>query len=167
MSDAAARGAILGFDGPTRFLSNFADSEIEMYGILFPTVEHAFAAAKLNPNGGVYTRAEVLAEMQVIADASHPREAKRLGRRRSWKGKPFMRPDWDAVKNDLILTLIRRKFSDPVLRAKLLDTGDAELFELNTWDDRIWGVVEKDGLLIGRNLLGQMLTQVRAEIRAT
>jgi ribA/ribD-fused uncharacterized protein len=137
-----------------------------MYGILFPTIEHAFAAAKLNPNGGVHTRAEVLAEMKVIADTPKPNDAKRLGRRRIWNAKPFMRSDWDGIKNNLIRVLIRRKFENPELRAKLLATGDVDLFELNTWGDDIWGVVEKNGDLLGDNMLGQLLMQVRAEIRA-
>lgn len=173
-----AQNAILGFDGPTRFLSNFASSPVVMFGITFPTVEHAFAAAKLDPNGGVFTRAEVMAEMRRIATLPSPGEAKRAGRRRSWDGsqpdavatgpeRPFLRPDWDSVKEELILELIRRKFTHPVLRAKLLATGDALLFELNTWGDRIWGVTEKDGVLSGRNMLGEMLMAVRAEIRAS
>jgi ribA/ribD-fused uncharacterized protein len=165
-ADLEAQGAILGFDGPTRFLSNFAWSDVCMYGITFPTVEHAFAAAKLDPNGGVHPRHEALAEMKVIAAAEGPNDAKRLGRRRQWNGRPFMRKDWDAQKENLVLELIRRKFTDPALRAKLLATGDALLYELNTWGDDIWGVVEKGGILRGRNMLGEMLMFVRAEIRA-
>ncbi|MFZ3584570.1 NADAR family protein [Loktanella sp. DJP18] len=160
-----AENAILGFDGPTRFLSNFADSTVVMYGISFPTVEHAFAAAKLDPNGGVHPREAVFAEMRVIAAASHPNAAKKLGRRKVWEGRPFMRPDWDTVKEDLILTLLRRKFEDPDLRRRLLDTGDVPLVELNTWGDDIWGMIEEDGILRGRNMLGEMLMHVRAEIR--
>ena len=93
-------------------------------------------------------------------------DAKRLGRRRIWNAKPFMRSDWDSIKDNLIRVLIQRKFKDPALRAKLLATGDVDLFELNTWGDKIWGVVEKNGDLLGHNMLGQLLMQVRAEIRA-
>jgi ribA/ribD-fused uncharacterized protein len=177
IADARARGAVLGFDWEYRFLSNFGAGAVEMYGILFPTVEHAFAAAKLDPNGGVFTRAEVLAEMRRIAALSSPGEAKKAGRRRTWDGsqpgekatgavRPFLRADWDAVKFEMITNLVRRKFAAPQLAQKLLATDDIELFELNTWNDKIWGVIEKDGALIGTNWLGKILMQVRAELRA-
>ena len=100
--DLEAQDAIFEFDGAFRFLSNFGDGPVEMYGISFPTVEHAFAAAKLDPNGNVHPLAEVLAEMQRIAALPTPGAAKKAGRRRTWDGRPFMRPDWDRIKTDLI-----------------------------------------------------------------
>lgn len=171
-----AQGAIFSFEDSYRFLSNFGDGAVTMYGITFPTVEHAFAAAKLDPNGGVFTRAEVLAEMHRIASLPTPGAAKKAGRRRVWDGtqprekrrgtpRPFLRPDWEDKKLGLITELVRRKFSDPLLAEKLLATEDAPLFEGNTWGDRIWGVVENDGIFEGRNLLGEILMLVRSELR--
>lgn len=166
-ADLAAKGAILGFDGATRFLSNFAPSPVQMYGITFPTVEHAFAAAKIDPNAGVHPRADALEEMRRIAAAPTPGAAKKLGRRRMLGGRPLMRADWDRVKETLVLDLLRRKFTLPDLRDALLATGEAQLVELNTWGDRIWGMVkDADGMLHGRNMLGEMLMAVRAELRA-
>lgn len=178
IADLEAQDAILGFDGPYRFLSNFGAGKTHAYGITFPTVEHGFAAIKLDPEGGVFTRAEVIAEMSRIASLSSPGEAKRAGRRRTWDGtqpkegrraaqRPFLRTDWEAKKFDLVLELVRRKFADPVLREKLLATGDRPLYELNTWGDRIWGVVAKGDELIGTNWLGKILMQVRDEICAS
>lgn len=166
-TDFAAKGAILGFDGATRFLSNYAPSPVQMYGITFPTVEHAFAAAKIDPNGGVHPRERALEEMRRIAAAPAPGAAKKLGRRRMLDGRPFMRADWDSVKETLVLDLLRRKFSIPDLRDALLATGEAHLVEQNTWGDRIWGMVQDaNGILRGRNMLGEMLMAVRAELRA-
>lgn len=176
-AELEAQGAIFAFAGEARWLSNFARSDVSAYGLTFPTVEHAFAAAKLDPNGGVFTRAEVMAEMARIAAMSSPGEAKRAGRRRQWDGlqpgedrpaamRPFMRPDWDSVKETLILELLRRKFTNPALRAKLLATGDALIVEGNNHGDRLWGMVEVAGIFRGRNMLGEMLSQVRREIRA-
>ncbi len=175
--DLVAQGAIFEFEGEHRFLSNFGAGSVEMYGITFPTVEHAFAAAKLDPNGGVFTRAEVIAEMHRIAALPTPGAAKKAGRRRSWDGtqpgekrrgepRPFLRPDWEEVKLSLITELVRRKFAAPALAAKLLATGDAPLFEGNTWGDRIWGGVETNGVFEGRNLLGEILMLIRSELRA-
>lgn len=165
-ADLEKNGAIFIFRGAAAFLSNFHLSPVEMYGIIFPTVEHAFSAAKLDPNGGVFSREEVMEEMRVISLASSPAAAKGLGRRRMWKGKPFMRADWDSVKKSLILELLRRKFAIPHLRAQLLATGQALLVEGNTHGDKLWGMVESAGVFYGSNWLGEMLMVVRAEIRA-
>ena len=175
--DLEAKDAIFSFEGSHRFLSNFGDGAVMMYGISFPTVEHAFAAAKLDPNGNVFSRSEVLTEMRRIARLPSPGAAKKAGRRRTWDGtqpgekrrgetRPFLRPDWEDVKLRLITELVRRKFSDPLLAQKLLATGDVPLFEGNTWGDRIWGVVEKNGVFEGRNLLGEILMLIRSELRA-
>ena len=158
--------AIIGFFEVNRFLSNFASSDITMYGIRFPTVEHAFAAAKIDPNRDPHNRAAALDEMQRIADAPTPGQAKKLGRRRTLPdGQPLMRRDWDEIKVSLVTELVRRKFQDPVLKQKLLATADKRLVEANTWGDRIWGMVEtKEGVFEGRNLLGKILMLIRSEI---
>jgi predicted NAD-dependent protein-ADP-ribosyltransferase YbiA (DUF1768 family) len=51
--------------------------------------------------------------------------------------------------------VVKIKFSEPGLGAKLLATGDAELIEGNTWNDVWWGVNEKTGK--GENWLGKIL----------
>jgi predicted NAD-dependent protein-ADP-ribosyltransferase YbiA (DUF1768 family) len=59
--------------------------------------------------------------------------------------------------------LVRLKFADPDLAARLLATGDRELIEGNTWWDTTWGCVRtKDGGWKGRNELGKTLMRVRA-----
>lgn len=57
----------------------------------------------------------------------------------------------------------RAKFDQhPALRDQLLQTGDQELLNYNTWDDTIWGLVrDEDGTTRGWNLLGRVLTQIR------
>lgn len=85
-----------------------------------------------------------------------PAAAKRMGR------KVVMRPDWDTVKFDIMLDLVRRKFlGHPDLREMLLATGDEQLIEGNYWGDRVWGVC--DGT--GENWLGRHLMTVRQELR--
>lgn len=61
---------------------------------------------------------------------------------------------------------LRLKFTDPELKSKLLATGDEELVEGNTWHDRTWGrcVCSKCGGQ-GQNLLGQLLMELREEIK--
>jgi len=127
------------------FLSNFYWSEIEYEGVLFPTVEHAFQAAKTMD----------IDERRKISATPAPGSAKRLGRRVK------LRSDWERIKVGLMRDLLRIKFSDPDLAARLLATGSADLIEGNNWNDTFWGVCRGRG----RNMLGQLLMEVRGEIR--
>lgn len=81
--------------------------------------------------------------------------AKRRGR------KLTIRSDWNKVKDDVMLELLRLKFAIPDLRDKLLATENATLIEGNTWGDTYWGVCRG----IGDNTLGVLLMQVRSEIK--
>lgn len=137
------------FRGDYEFLSNFTNSPLLYEGETYPTIEHAFQAAKtFDP-----------VERQKVRAATSPGSAKRLGRRVT------LRTDWEAVKYDIMLALLRQKFSDPVLREKLLATGDAELIEGNTWGDRTWGCVQVNGKWVGKNHLGKLLMRVRTEVQ--
>ena len=133
------------FDGEFAFLSNFSPDICVFEGIVFPTVEHAFQAAKtLDKN-----------QRLMIAAAPTPGKAKRMGRNVS------LRADWEQIKTDVMYKCLRSKFSTPELREQLLDTGDAELIEGNWWNDTTWGVCNG----VGENRLGKLLMQIRAEIK--
>lgn len=134
------------FRGPHRFLSNFQEAEVEFEGVVYPTTEHAYQAAKTL----------IPVERQYIAQLTTPGEAKRAGR------KVTKRPDWEQVNLAIMEGLNYQKFSQyPHLRAKLLATGDAELIEGNTWGDIFWGVCRGVGL----NHLGRILMRVRDRVR--
>lgn len=81
------------------------------------------------------------------------RTAKRAGQRLA------LRPDWEQIKQAVMLNLQRQKYSYPELRTLLLATGNLELIEGNTWGDTYWGVCNG----VGDNWLGKILMQVRAE----
>lgn len=148
MTSAAASTAarITRFSGRHALLSNFAYSRIEWESISYPTVEHAFQAAKTHD----------ASERRRIASLKTADAAKRAGRRLQ------LRPDWNDVRVSVMTELLRLKFALPEMRRGLLATGDAELIEGNTWGDRYWGVV--DG--VGENWLGRSLMLVRSELRA-
>ena len=133
------------FDGKYFFLSNFSPSPFRIDYILFPTMEHYFQANKAD-NQNDYLH---------IAYAPTPGEAKRLGR------KIQLRPDWEEIKDNVMLTGLRKKFADPELRSFLMSTGDEELIEGNYWGDTYWGVCNG----VGQNKLGKLLMQVREEIK--
>lgn len=136
--------AIDSFRGEYGFLSNFHKCRVEFEGMVYPSVEHAFQAAK-NPDPEYRS---------LIATVGSPVTAKRMGK------KTQLRPDWEEVKEGIMLELLKSKFSDPALREKLLATGDAELIEGNNHWDRFWGVCRGEGL----NKLGKLLMQVREEL---
>jgi ribA/ribD-fused uncharacterized protein len=144
---ATTRPAIDSFEGDYRFLSNFYPAETVFEDLTYPTSEHAYQAAKsLDP-----------AERQKIALAATPAEAKRLGRAVS-----PLRSDWETAKFDVMERCLRDKFTRHAdLREKLIATGNAELIEGNTWNDRVWGVYQGQG----ENHLGRILMKVRAELR--
>jgi ribA/ribD-fused uncharacterized protein len=139
------------FHGEYSFLSNFHPSPIEFEGIVYPTVEHAFQAAKSNDQE----------ERRVIAAKETPGKAKRAGGRRGII-KDFDFDAWEAKKVEVMTSLCRLKFEDPDLRALLKATGDHELQEGNSWNDTFWGVSLKTGK--GSNTLGHILMKIRDEI---
>lgn len=134
------------FTGPFRFLSNFFPCDIDFSGYTYPTLEHAFQAAKTND----------LSARKVILQAISPGKAKYAGRR------VLLRSDWEEVKQDIMLSLLRKKFSDDGLKGMLLDTGNRKLIEGNNWGDTYWGVYNGTG----DNFLGKLLMQVREEARS-
>lgn len=133
------------FSGEHEFLSNFMHSEIEYEGGTYPTVEHAFQAAKTLDKE----------ERKGVREKKTPGQAKRAGR------KVKLRPHWDNMKCMVMHNLLVKKFENEYLREKLLATGDAELIEGNTWGDKFWGVCKGEG----ENNLGRILMKVREKLR--
>jgi len=142
---------IRGFQKEHRCLSNFFPAQVRFDGVDYPTVEHAFAAAKtLDP-----------AERVAVLACATPTDAKRLGRRVT------LRPGWDArpgaepLKVEVMRALLAVKFwPGTPLAAKLLATGNAQLTEENTWGDVYWGVCRGQG----QNTLGRLLMERRTTL---
>lgn len=136
------------FDGEFAFLSNFYEQPnliTDEMNIAYPTVEHYFQAAKtLDKN-----------ERKRISILETPGKAKRAGRRVT------LRSDWEEVKTDVMRRALMKKFSDPLMREKLLETGDAELVEGNYWGDTCWGVCNG----VGENRLGKLLMDIRESLK--
>lgn len=131
------------FDGKYRFLSNFSDHPVTYAGLTFKNSEAAFHAMKCPARAAEFTELS-------------PSQAKRLGR------KVKLRLDWETVKDAFMYDIVKAKFSqNDELCARLLSTGDAYLEEGNTWGDKYWGTMDGDG----KNMLGQILMQVRDELR--
>lgn len=134
------------FRGQYCFLSNYFPAPVMLDGIIYPTNEHAFAAAKTLDHGLRIT----------ISHAVSPGDAKKIGRRLK------LRDGWDDMRNEVMERLVRDKFVRNIeLRRQLLDTGIQELIEGNSWRDTYWGVCNG----VGQNHLGKILMKVRYQLR--
>ena len=128
--------------------SNFAPYQIKLNGKIWPTSEHYFQAQKF-----AGTEHE-----DAIRNASTPMIAAQMGRDRTRQ----VRPDWEGVKDEIMLEAVRAKFDQHAqIASVLLDTGDAMLVE-HAARDSYWG---DGGHGRGRNMLGQILMRIREELR--
>lgn len=128
-------------------LSNFAPHGFEVGGRYWSTVEHYFQAQKFDDP-----------DMQErIRQARSPKEARSLGQSRSLP----IRPNWDEIRDDVMLFALRMKFSQPVPRQLLLSTGERPLVEASPFD--YYWAAGQDGT--GRNRLGELLVILRGEVR--
>lgn len=145
---------ILGFRDQFRFLSNFWPVVVDYEGILYPSSEHAYQAAKTLDQDA----------RERIAWLPTPGEAKRAGQ------KIELRPDWNDVRDQVMLDILTVKFhADETLMKLLVATDDAELIEGNHWHDQYWGDCKCGRPACaepGRNQLGVTLMQVRTNLVA-
>lgn len=133
---------VYGFFGKYRFLSNFHPADVWFEGLLYPSAEHAYQAAKCIDR-------EFRATIRDLTTG----EAKRVGK------NLHLRRDWEAVKDHVMRGVVFEKFlRNFELREMLVETGDRKLTEANYWGDRIWGVYNGGG----ENRLGRILEKTRA-----
>jgi len=137
------------FEGSFRWLSNFYACDVPYDGLVYPSAEHAYVAAKTQD---AITRVK-------IQNTETAALVKQLGR------KLPLRDNWDSIKIQEMHTIVHSKFTyNTWLRDKLLNTAPHELVEVNWWGDRFWG---RDLVGYGNNHLGQILMRVRDSIRGS
>lgn len=115
-------------------------------GAVYPTVEHAYQAAKSNNPSSSYRAA-------ILANPS-PGAAKSMGR------VVQLREDWNTVRLPIMSDLVWLKFQHADLRSRLIATAGRTLIEGNSWGDTFWGVCRG----IGMNHLGRILMNVREHL---
>lgn len=131
------------FEGKFRWLSNFYPCDVPYEGLIYPSSEHAFVAAK--------TLDQSL--RLKIQEIETPGWAKKFGRNLE------LRTNWDSIRIEEMCKIVTAKFTYNLwLRDKLLDTAPHELVEGNYWNDRFWG---KDLAGYGENNLGKILMEIR------
>ena len=136
--------AITNFRGEYFFLSNFFPVEMCVGGIIYPTLEHAYVAAKTNNEE----------QKRFIQTIETPGLAKKYGRSEDIELVPF----WNDIKITVMKVLIAEKFKDGELLNKLLATEGQELIEGNQHHDTFWGECPLGN---GKNMLGKILMEHR------
>ena len=140
--------SITDFRGEYRWLSNFHLIDVEWQGDVYKSTEAAYQAAKTDDPE----------ERRRIREAKTCGRAKRLGQ------KVTMSPAWKEKERSCKIAtmrgIVRKKFEDPLLREKLIQTGRHHLIEQNDWNDKFWGVCGGEG----ENHMGRILMDIRAEI---
>ncbi|MEM7720284.1 MAG: NADAR family protein [Pseudomonadota bacterium] len=142
--------------------SQWQRSEFEMDGRRFLTAEQAM----------MYFKAILFADgdtAELIMEAVDPGQQKALGRR----VKNFSDSIWNENKFEIVYRINVQKFShNKGLRRKLFQTGERKLVEASPVDT-IWGIGLEASVADmtpetdwpGQNLLGEILTRVRDELR--
>lgn len=135
-------------------LSNFSAFAVMYNALDFPTSEHAYHWMKFNAPGD--DQHDIRARIR-LARSAH--DAFKIAE----KHKVDRRADWDEVKADVMLDILRVKAAQhEYVRRKLIATGDRILVE-DSWRDDVWGWgPNRDG----QNLLGKLWMQVRSELIA-
>jgi N-glycosidase YbiA len=131
---------------PGGFMSNFWPAKIYIYGCWWRWVEAPYQSQK------TYN----LAEKKLIWEATKPMQARDLGQ------TVTMISDWDQIKRTVMKECCLAKFLQHAdLRKQLMETGTEELIEDSPVDS--WWGCGKDGT--GQNVLGQVLMEIREELR--
>ena len=150
-------GAAHGIRGEVKLHSFTADpAAVADYGVL----ESEDGTLHFEIEALRHAKGHMVAQLSGVRDraAEKPIIAKSLAE----KNKAATRPDWDAVKDEVMYRAVRRKFElHAELRALLLATGEEDIAE-SAPSDYYWGV-GREGT--GQNRLGKMMERIRAELR--
>ena len=130
-------------------LDNFSSFGFDYNGVYYPTVEHAYQAAKFLDS------APQIAKDIVESYSAH--DAQKI----AYANKDKQRKDWEEVKLKIMERLLRLKLEqNPYVRKKLLQTVNYLICE-DSPKDSFWGIgPNRDG----RNELGKLWMKLRDEL---
>jgi ribA/ribD-fused uncharacterized protein len=117
-------------------------------GIKYPSVEHAYQAAKCDNANWKYHCANPL---------NKPGEIKRAGR------SVKLIVGWETKKLAIMKELLIQKYTQEPYYSKLKKTGTEEIQEGNLWHDTFWGIDLRTGK--GENWLGKLIMEIRDVIQ--
>ena len=133
---------IIGFNNDNHFLSNFYNHSIQYNGITYKNNVSAFLAQSFESRPQKASFSTLL-----------PTQAIRLFERTS---NTHIKFDEEAVMKEIC----KIKFSDKILKEKLLNTHDDELINETSFPNEFWGTNTNGE---GQNKLGKIIMEIRKE----
>ena len=135
------------FSGKYDFLDNSYHFPFEYEGVWYDNAEAAFQSTRLEHR-------KLFSHLSGIL-------ARKFGHRFSGD------KDWERDKDRIMFSVLLKKFSNPSLKKKLLDTDNALLVYGNTYHENYWGQCkcESCSTIVGKNKLGKMLIKIRHILR--
>ncbi len=127
---------------------NFTSFQVKWKGILWPTSEHAFQAAKfLDIDQTIFRK---------IKNAKSAHDAQKI----AIQYKDRRNKNWSKIKIEIMKDILRHKVNQhPYILRKLIESGDRIIIE-DSWRDDEWGWgKDKDG----ENKLGKIWMEIRKE----
>ncbi len=119
-------------------------------GLSYNSSEHFFQSKKFEYSDPCY--------FETVRTSPSSNKAHQLGNTRNGG---ILRPDWDAVKFDVMYQANFEKFSqNEELRKMLIDTGDKKISQLSN-NDKFWSVTPNGG----KDLLGKILMNIRETLK--
>jgi ribA/ribD-fused uncharacterized protein len=148
--EACKSGAVTFYTDKAYWADNFSAFAISKDNLVYPTVEHAYQAAKFDAVG----------IRSLIWRASSPHQAKELAHDPDFV--PHIRATWQEEKVDVMLKLLLLKVSQhDFVKKKLLATGTSLLVK-DSPTDNFWG---RGPAWDGHNMLGRIWMAIRDYIR--
>lgn len=134
--------------GPWGEFQNFAPGLLEVASVKFETSEALYQAMRFTGHPAIQA---------VIASQHNGYGAKSVSR----ENTHLTRADWDAVRVPIMeWTVLVRLMQQPKLRDTLLRSGNRTIIERSS-KDAFWGAMNRDGDLIGANMLGRIYMRAR------
>lgn len=148
-----------GTSGRYGYLSNFYRTTFVVDGITFNCSEQYFMYIKC-----ITFDKDNTALLEDILNETSPTKIKAYGR----KVQHYNEKKWSEIRYGVMLRALYYKFDqNPLLKQKLIDTGEKTLYESSPYD-RVWGIgmnAEKAisvDYINGFNLLGKALMETRS-----
>ena len=130
---------------PYKWLSNMTLVDINLKGVIYPSVEHAYMSEKSKEKSWK----EFCSNREIS-----PKQVKVYSRTIN------LRYDWKSVKLLVMEHCLREKFKQEPFKQNLLDTENQNIQESNYWNDSYWGVDLKQDPNIGENHLGRLIMKM-------
>ena len=143
--------AVLFYEGKYSILDNFSALQVVYKGILYPTSEHAYQAAKFSH------RPDIQGEIRL---ATSPHTAKEI----AYQYKKEYHQDFRTIKLDIMREILKAKMQQHLQVVEALTDSKDELIGENSPVDYFWGLGENG---TGENWMGKLWMELREKILNT